>query len=199
MEQSEKLLREVIKLEPAVVGHRYTLARFLVADKRVEEAAQVVREVIAQEPENLEAKTALVNLLAAGQSFEAAEKELLGFVKTLPKDMEVRLALGDFYNDRGKRAQATRVYDEIVKLDGDGARGLAARNRLAANAVREQRLDDATSLVNEVLAINAQDNDALILRADMALARGDAPAAITDLRAVLRDQPEAVPVQRALV
>jgi tetratricopeptide (TPR) repeat protein len=196
--QSEKLLREVISMEPTVIAHRYTLARFLVAEKRVDAAAQVLREVIVQEPDNIEAKTALVNLLATGQSFEAAEKELLGFVKASPKDMEVRLALGDFYNERDKAAQAARVYGEIVERDRDGPQGLAARNRLAAAALREQRLADATRLIDEVLAVNAQDNDALILRADMALARGDAPAAITDLRTVLRDKPDAAPVQRAL-
>src|SRR5262249_9058077 len=52
--------------------------------------------------------------------------------------------------------------------------------------------------IDETLKINPRDNDALTLRAGLALERHDAPSAIADLRAVLREQPEATTVRRTL-
>jgi len=53
-------------------------------------------------------------------------------------------------------------------------------------------------LIDEVLAKNPRDNDALVLRATLELTSGRATDAITDLRAVLRDQPESAPLLRTL-
>jgi len=197
-QDAERVLRSVIELKPDQFSHRSTLVRFLLKEGRVAEAEQVLRDAVATNPDSLEAKAALVSLLASRESFDAAEKELLTFVETTPKDMDLRQFLGDFYASRGKSDKAADVYREIVRVDESGPMGLAARNRLASMAVAEKRIDVAERLIAEVLEANPQDNDALVLRADIALAKGDAAAAIADLRAVLRDQPNSVPVQRAL-
>jgi tetratricopeptide (TPR) repeat protein len=181
-----------------VFSHRADLARFLIGQERVAEAEQVLRDAVAANSDSLEAKAALVGLLASHESFDAAEKELLAFVAKSPKDLDLRQFLGDFYAGRGQADQAADVYREIVRSDEYGPMGLAARNRLAALAVAGKRIDVAEPLIAEVLEANPQDNDALVLRADIALARGDAATAVADLRAVLRDQPTSVPVQRAL-
>ena len=53
-------------------------------------------------------------------------------------------------------------------------------------------------MLAEVLKQNPHDNDALITRANLALTQGKPDAAITDLRAVQRDQPNSIPLQRTL-
>ncbi len=93
---------------------------------------------------------------------------------------------------------AIATYQEVADAEKDKPMGLAARNRIAAIDVREGRIEEAGRLVAEVLARNPRDNDALILRGNLALSRNDPAGAIADLRAVLRDQPEAVGVMRAL-
>ena len=90
------------------------------------------------------------------------------------------------------------MYRQIIKDDGTGPNGLTARNRLASAYLASNQLDAAAPLLDEVLKQNPRDNDALITRANLSLARGNADAAITDLRAVQRDQPNSIPLQRAL-
>src|SRR5262249_16450541 len=68
----------------------------------------------------------------------------------------------------------------------------------AALEIRGNRVAEAEALIGEVLAKNPRDNDALVLRASLALASHRPLDAITDLRAVLRDQPDSAPVLRTL-
>ena len=87
---------------------------------------------------------------------------------------------------------------EVIEKDGNNPQGLTARNRIATAKLRAGKADEAAVLVEEVIAKNPRDADALVMRAELALAKGDTNAAITDLRAVLRDQPNSVPILRAL-
>ena len=49
-------------------------------------------------------------------------------------------------------------------------------------------------MLAEVLTENPRDSDALQLRAQMALAKGEATQSISDLRAVLKDHPDSIEV-----
>ncbi len=110
----------------------------------------------------------------------------------------MRLALADFYLRDGKWQKAEPLYREIIVADAKGPRGVTARNRLAAAQLRAGKAAEAGKLLAEVLAVNPRDQDALQMRASVALARKDAGAAILDLRTLLRDQPNSMPLRRKL-
>jgi tetratricopeptide (TPR) repeat protein len=90
------------------------------------------------------------------------------------------------------------VYRRIIKDDNTGPNGLIARNSLASIYLQANQRDAAAPLLEEVLKKNPHDNEALIGRANLSLSRGNADAAIADLRAVQRDQPNSIPLQRGL-
>src|SRR5262249_47667614 len=157
-----------------------------------------LRDAIGVAPDSIEAKMALVDLLAANQGVAKAEAEMKAFAAKDEDDGPLQLALARFYESHAKPDDAKGVYRQIIERQQTKPDGLTARNRLASLLIQQARVDEARTLIDEVLKQNARDNDALILRGNLALARGDAPAAIADLRSVLRDQPNSVPVMRAL-
>jgi tetratricopeptide (TPR) repeat protein len=196
--EAVQVLQAVIALEPNTLVNRYRLAEVLLLDKNVDAAEAALRAAVAQVPDSAEAKVALANLLATYRSYEVAESELRRMTAASPNDYQLRLGLGQFYASHGKAQQAEAVYRQIIKDDGTGPNGLRARNRLANGYAAANRWDAAAPLLDEVLKENPRDADALISRAHLSLARGKADAAITDLRALQRDQPNSIPIQREL-
>jgi tetratricopeptide (TPR) repeat protein len=191
-------LERVISIEPKKFVHRYRLAQVLLLDKNVDGAEAALRAGVAQVPDSADAKLALANFLASYRTYDVAEAELRRMSAASPNDYQLRLGLGQFYASHNKAPQAEAVYRQIIKDDGTGPNGLIARNRLASAYLAANQPDAAAALVAEVLKQNPRDNDALITRSNLSLTRGKADAAIADLRAVQRDQPNSIPLQRAL-
>jgi tetratricopeptide (TPR) repeat protein len=196
--EAEAQLRKVIELQPQEMSHRYRLARFFMITKNAPAAERALRDAVAAEPDSVEAKVALVDLLVTNQGVDKGEAEMKAFAVKDADNGPLQLALGRFYEMHNRAEQAKKLYREVIETQDTKPDGLMARNRLAAVLLQQGRMDDAQHLIDEVLQQNARDNDALILRGNLALARDDAPAAIADLRAVLRDQPNSLPVMRAL-
>jgi tetratricopeptide (TPR) repeat protein len=196
--QTEALLVDLVRLNPTVVAHRIRLAQFYAGLNKVDDAERILREGIKDLPEKRELKTALIDFLAVRRSREIAETELNGFIAQYPKDYALRFSLAQFYEQGNDFAKAEAVYRQVIasaELEGPG---ITARDRLAALRIRQNDADGAEKLIAEVLAKVPRDDDALILRGNLALEGKDPKTAIADLRAVLRDQPNAIGVMRTL-
>ena len=180
------------------MAHRYRLAQVLLLDKNIDAAEAALRAAVAQVPDSADAKLVLANFVAQYRSYDVATAELRRLSTASPADYQLRFALAQFYTDHGKSAEAEAVYRQIIKDDGTGPNGLTARTRLANALLASNQPNAAAPLLAEVLKQNPRDNDALIARANLALTQGKADAAITDLRAVQRDQPNSIPLQLTL-
>jgi tetratricopeptide (TPR) repeat protein len=197
-EHAEEQLKKIVEVRPAELQHRQRLAAFYASTGKPDAAEATLRELTAIDPKSTEYKFALINFVASQKSFDAAEQELVGFLAKNPKDYPLRLAAGQFYEAHNLPAEAERTYKQVIAEAGSDNAGFGARDRLAALELRSNRVAEAEPLIAEVLAKNPRDNDGLMLRATLALAGNRPLDAITDLRAVLRDQPDSVPTLRTL-
>ncbi len=194
----EALLLDLVRLKPEDKAHRLRLAQFYARTDQTDAAEKVLRDGIAALPGERDLKTALIDFLAARRSREIAEAELSKLIAASPNDYELKFLQANFYVQGKQNDKAKSVYDDVIaaaKLEGPG---LTARDRLAALLVQENDIPGAQKLIAEVLAQSPRDNDALIMRGNIALSQKDPRTAISDLRAVLRDQPNAIGVMRSL-
>jgi tetratricopeptide (TPR) repeat protein len=193
----QQQLREVVRLKPKELAYRYQLALSYLREKNVDAAERTFREAVEAAPDRTEAKLALADFLAAQRSIEAGEKALGRFIEQDPDNSDLVLGLGALQQRSGKTDAALATYGRVVGSD-ENPKALESRNRIAAIYVTQRKFEEASKLVAEVLERNPRDNDALVLRGNIAMERNDPATAIADLRAVLRDQPRSVPLLRTL-
>jgi tetratricopeptide (TPR) repeat protein len=194
----EAQLLKIVELKPGEKLHRLRLAQFYAQSNQNDAAEHTLRQAIKDLPAERGLKLSLIDFLAARRSRESAETELRTMIAAAPDDYEMKFALAKFYQAGKEPAKATAVYTGVIDKEKLNPPGLTARDRLAALKLQDNDVAGALALTNEVLAKSPRDDDALFIRGTISLAKKDPRSAIADLRAVLRDQPEAVGVLRSL-
>jgi len=195
--KAEEELRTLVSQKPQELQYRYALATFYAQENKVDDTERVLREAV-KVFHNDDARLRLVSFLAARRDSATAEKALREFIAASPSDYDLRLALGSLLQGSGKLDEAGRAYNEIIRDDGTGPSGLLARDRIAALETARGQYDEATKVADQVLQKSPRDSMALAVRGEIELARHNSSAAIADLRAALRDQPQAVAIHQLL-
>jgi len=195
---TEAVLVKLVELRPKEKAQRLRLAQYYARLDQIDAAERTLRQGVKDLPAERDVKLALIEFLATRRSRDAAEKELKQMVASAPDDYELKFALARFYESGRQSALAEVIYQGVIDKEKLDPAGLSARNRLAA--LRAQRGDTAgaLALTGEVLEKSPRDDDALLMRSNIAMSKQDPRSAIADLRAVLRDQPNATAVLRVL-
>lgn len=178
----------LIAQHPEDVGLRSSLANLLNELGRFDQAESTLREAINIYPAETELKLKLVELIGL-RNGEQAEKTLKDFIAQSPKDAQLKFRLADYYVARQHLADAEVILQEIAAANEAGKDGVAAKVKLAQIALLQKNTTKVERLAEEVLNVDANNSDALFLRAGMRLNKNDADGAISDLRIVLRDRP----------
>jgi tetratricopeptide (TPR) repeat protein len=110
-------------------------------------------------------------LTSAGRADEAVAALRAARPAQSPEGMEVDRALGDLLFNLGRAEEAVEPYRAVVNAGGDDADSV--RKRLAETLVRLERWDDAEAVITELGDDAGDDAEALLLRAEIALGKGD--------------------------
>ena len=165
---------------------------FVMGIGRFEQAAAVLQSIVDQFPADTNAKLQLIDLLEPLDNAKA-EKTLKQFVAAQPKELALQSRLADLYWNQKRYNEQQAVLDQIKGIDPKGKEGLSAQVKAARIAVKKNAGKEAEQLIDEVLAVDATHTDALMLRAGMRLDRKETDAAISDLRIILKANPDFAP------
>lgn len=196
--EAEQELQRIVALEPGKLLYRTRLAELQSLMGNVKTAEQTLRQGVVLRPDDVDSHLALADFRAGHGDLPGALRELRASSDRDRGNLSFRLSVADFYatHDDGHGAEA--LYREISAADAKGPAGLGARNRIAAAYLRGGKAAEAQKVIDEVLVANPRDRDALMMRANLALSGGNVNAAVVDLRAVVRDQPNSLPARRLL-
>jgi tetratricopeptide (TPR) repeat protein len=156
--------REVLVRKPADATALAELALSHLAKGEKEAAALLTKQALDANPNSAVAHRATGLLdLANGDDAEAFA-EFRKAAQADPHDTTSRLNMGVVLLKAGAYAKAEEQYREILKVSPDDVEaqvGLAAALRGLADAQHPQKLDEARSLLEKVLATNPHDTSAL--------------------------------------
>ena len=185
----EEILRRLIVLNPDAPSFKYSLARFYLAHGKKDKAEAEFRAVVAANPKDVNAKIEVVRFLASVRGSKAATAELQALLSADPGNTELLFALAGLHQAEGDREAADDVLRKIMAKAGDTQDGLRAKGLLAGSLLAGKDKTGAKALVKDILAKDARNEQALILRAEMEIDEGQIEDAIADLRTILRDAP----------
>ena len=186
----EQNLQKVIKLFPESTYARKTYAQFLLKFERKDEAEQQLRAITAYAPKDIQPKLDVVKFLIATKGAEAGRQELEHFVKKEPENYELAFALTNLYRAQNDPAAEDKLLNQISEKAGDTINGFKARGLIANKLILAGKKEQASLLLNSILEADKSNQQALTLRAGLALQAKKYDDAIADLRAVLGDSPD---------
>lgn len=146
-----------------------------------EGAKAAIQRAVSVDTKSALAHTALASLHVAQRNPALAVAEFKKAAELAPPRSPERLKYPSYLAQSGSTAEAITLLTEITKQTPDYQ---PAWRLLAQIALKERRYDDALALVENVFSRDPSDYEAQILRAQVAMARGDAKKAIEDLKKI---------------
>lgn len=188
----EAVLRQIIAAYPKMKEMRQALLAFLLSRKRTADVEAEMRAMLAAEPDDAALALDFVRFLGTvkGPAEARMELEKLIAAKPLAADFKFALAQLDFAEKKGDAATASL---EAIIAKGEPTEDVVrAQLLLASMNIQLGQADRAKTLINEVLAGDAKNADALALRANLSLDSGETDSAVADLREALNQRPNSV-------
>ncbi len=197
-DKARQTLDTIITLEPEILIHRKRLASFLSRLGQLDVAEKVLRDAVIELPNDQQARIGLLDFLAEKRGPEIAEAELIPMLEDYPDDLILKFGLANLYLARNLTERAEQVLSEIASADSSAIQVIKARNKLARLYAGTGRARQAADLLESVLQSDPKENEALLLRGELAFTANRFADAIRDFREILTTRPSDPGVLRLL-
>jgi tetratricopeptide (TPR) repeat protein len=137
------------------------------------------KAAVAADPKSSEALMALGTLYLARDDRPRAEPALKKAAELAPLRSALRLRYADFKLRTGAEEEGKRLLEEVTRKAPDY---VPAWIRLAQFALAQAKTDDCAGLVNKALSRDPLNYEALLVRGDLWLAKGQSTNAISDFQ-----------------
>ena len=180
------------------LGYQKRMADSLLAQGKKDEARQLVDMILKDAPKDEDARRIRASLLLDAGGAEnvtaavAELKALMGVTQSQSNDIRLRSLLGRAYMASGEFAAARNEFQQVIGLRKDD---IPSRFALAGISLNEGKQDEAVRYADEILAIDATNGAASLLKATAMTDAGYYGSARSELRKLQRDYPKSREVQ----
>lgn len=179
----------LIASNPDQKAYRQAFAKTLLSNEYYDEAILQLEKVVEIDPESFAAKLDVIRVLNSAKGIEAAEARLRDYKQQFPGDSELGFALVDFLREQEKYDAAEAELQQYLQSDDQDVM-LKAKNRLVNLRYSNGDKSGAETLVDEILAADDGNTEALLKRAGFRVEDENYEEGILDLRTVLNNEPD---------
>ncbi len=197
-EEVVQLYKELITEYPEKLFYSLQLSKYYLqlqtisVEERKKLAEKVLTDLIADNPEKDRPKLWLVEYVIRHVNKDQGIELLEDFISYQPEKALLRDGLVQLYIANGDLNKAKQLYLSVIEKDKKSAGAIEARNRLVGIAMAENDSDLASSLLEEVFSLDADNVQALIHRARLNISNNLLDDAIEDLNLSLKRNPESI-------
>jgi len=184
---AEQSYKKAVLLNPGSTLAILTLGEFYANQKRYAEAEQQVLRAVRMDASSPQPRITLSRLYLMEGQKDKAEQVLKDAKAALKDNPQGYRMLGEFYVSLGELDKAVVEYASLCK---EHPQDLLVKKNYIQLLIQMSRLNEASSLTDEILKKSPNDVDALIDRGEILERQGKNDEAVQSLQAALRADPE---------
>ena len=184
---AEASFKKAASLNPQASSVQLAMGGFYQQRSRWSEAEQAFRRAIQLDPDNPETRSALARLYMAQGKRSEAEQLARQTKNDLSGTSTGYRMLGDFYFAIGDLEKAVAEYSDLYRQHSSDPQ---VKKNYIQLLILKGRLDEATTLNDEVLKANPGDVEGLIYRGQIQIRQGRGGEAADTLQQALHSDPE---------
>jgi tetratricopeptide (TPR) repeat protein len=178
----------LIQQNPKERAYRNLLAAHYLKHKQPEQAQQVLEQAVRDFPDEVDAKIAVIRFAERYGNKEKAIELARSYAEQAPDATEIKFELARLLITDGQKDAGKKIYTDLAASDKNPV-VIQAQTSLARLAIADGNSDEAEDRISKVLALDAHNGDALMLRAVLAMQQEKPADAVTYLNTVLTDSP----------